>query len=100
MKIEEVPELEKEDSILSMSHFFNMEHSSCSEASQDIEMTLPIPDGYTGQGEMLVLSRPGSARVEGEEKQDDAVMWEVNEATVESDREEQCVSFRTNKMGM
>ncbi|XP_071118214.1 uncharacterized protein [Haliotis cracherodii] len=101
LTIEEVPEMEKEDTIISLSHFYNMEHSSCSRASEDIEMTLPIPSGYTGDGEVVVLSRPGSAiSSEGEEEQEaeEAERWEVMEAKVEPD--EGRVRFKTNNMGI
>ncbi|XP_067679481.1 uncharacterized protein [Haliotis asinina] len=101
LTIEEVPEMEKEDTILSLSHFYNMDHTSCSRASEDIEVTLPIPRGYTGNGEVVVLSRPGSAiSSEGDEEQDveDPKRWEVVEAKVEP--AEDRVRFKTNNMGI
>ncbi|XP_046567002.1 uncharacterized protein LOC124275469 [Haliotis rubra] len=45
------------ESIISLSMFYTISHTSGHQPQNNLSVTLPLPDKYTGEGELLVLSR-------------------------------------------
>ena len=48
-----------------------MRHSSGSPPAKDVTVTLPTPEGFKGEGEVIIMSRSGSSNVEDDSCIDD-----------------------------
>ncbi|XP_067686927.1 uncharacterized protein [Haliotis asinina] len=75
-KVEESLPLTKDlDAIISFSRFYEIEHTSGTQPKKDIILTLPLPEKYTGKGQLFVLSRSGPENVSSVEE--DTKYWTV-----------------------
>ncbi|XP_067679671.1 uncharacterized protein [Haliotis asinina] len=62
------------ESIVSLSMFYEISHTSGHQPQKELTVTLPLPDKYTGEGELLVLSRTvpkGSEQQREEESEEE-----------------------------
>ncbi|XP_071104209.1 uncharacterized protein [Haliotis cracherodii] len=81
-KVEECLPVTKDlDAILSFSKFYDIEHTSGTQPKQGILLTLPLPDKYTGKGELVVLSRAGPENVSSVEE--DTEYWTFLDTDIE-----------------
>ncbi|XP_041357529.1 uncharacterized protein LOC121374496 [Gigantopelta aegis] len=106
LAVDEVSKVPQTDHILSLSHFFNVRHSSGSDPVKDVTVTLPTPDGFKGDGEVVIMSRSGSPAYnddsdgndgDGEYWQEKA-KWKIMD--VQPRVAGKSVSFKTSKLGL
>ncbi len=91
-KVEESVPLTKDlDAILSFSKFYEIEHTSGAQPKKDIILTLPLPEKYTGKGQLFVLSRSGPESVSSVEE--DTEYWTVLDTDIKI--KGKVASFRT-----